>query len=691
MTGATVPRSSSMRGDIEGLRAVAVLMVLLYHARIPAITGGFAGVDVFFVISGFLITSLLVREVHRDGRISLPTFYARRARRLLPAATVVLVFSGLAGLAVLPTGAWGALGRNILASTFYVVNWSLAGQSVDYLAEDATPSAVQHYWSLSVEEQFYVFWPLVMIAAVWVAARTRRSRFRYMAGVLGGITIASFVWSVVATQQDPGTAYFVSTTRVWELGFGALLTFGVTGARRLPRLAAELLALGGVGAILTAAVWVSTATPWPGSAALLPVAGTTAVIAAGCAHADTRTGRALGVAPMRFIGGISYSLYLWHWPLLVFMDQVRPGTGLRGRIAVLGLAVALAYLSKVLVEDPIRFRRSLAVSPARALSWGAAGMLASSVVATTVILSAPSLDSDIPSWASGATALMDDPTADRPVLRPDVSTALTDQGRVYPAPDLAPEDVPALYDDGCQSLVDDAEVLTCDYGDTESERVVAVVGDSKVGQWLPALDVIGRQEGWLIRTYTKSACPLSDVNVTLEGEPYDTCRQWNDRVMAELTRDQPFLVVTSDRSSGASRKGSADGSDALVAGYVADWQRLEDAGVGVIALADNPHPGTQVYRCVGEHPDDFTVCDFPVGEGRGTSSLREASDQIRSAELVDLTSWLCPTEECPAVIGNVLIYRQGSHITATYVETLAPVLRAALLPAARSVLASTGG
>ena len=176
--------------------------------------------------------------------------------------------------------------------------------------------------------------------------------------------------------------------------------------------------------------------------------------------------------------------------------------------------------------------------------------------------------------------------------------------------------------------------------------------------------------------------------IALVGKPYDTCREWNDRVMDELTSAQPLLVVTSGGSSGASRKGSANGSDALVAGYVADWQRLQQSGVGVIVLADNPHPGTQVYRCVGEHPRDFTACDFPVGEGRGTSSLREAAGQVGSAEFIDLTPWLCPARECPAVIGNVLVYRQGSHITASYVETLAPVLRAALLPAATSARTS---
>ncbi|CAN5375859.1 SGNH hydrolase domain-containing protein [soil metagenome] len=689
MTATSKPDPSSLRGDIEGLRAVAVLMVLLYHARIPGLSGGFAGVDVFFVISCFLITSLLVREVQRSGGISIIAFYARRARRLLPAATVVLVVTGLAALAVLPADQLGQLGRNILASTFYLVNWSLAAQSVDYLAEDSAASAVQHYWSLSVEEQFYVVWPVLMIAAVAVAARTRGNRFRYMALALGGITAASLAWSVVATSQSPGTAYFVSTTRVWELGFGALLAFGVTRLSRLPRAAAEVLALLGVAAIVVAALFVTRSTPWPGSAALIPVAGTTAVIAAGCKSANTLTGRALGLAPMRFLGGISYSLYLWHWPLLVFLDELRPGTGLRGRLAVMALAVALAYLSKVLIEDPIRFRRSLAISPTRALSWGAAGMVVSTAVAGAVIVATPRLHSDLPSWADGAGALMVDASSDRPELRDDLSAALTEQGQVYPDPELAPDDVPQLYADECQSQVDSAEVLTCDYGDTDSDTVVAVVGDSKVGQWLPALDIVGQQEGWLVRTYTKSACMFADADITLDGASYETCSEWNDRVLGELTgQKQPWLVITSAGRNGASRDGSSDGSEAMVAGYVDHWGRLQGAGIGVIALADNAHPGTQVYTCVAEHPDDFTACDFSAGDGNGTVPLRTATEEVPGTEFIDFNPWLCPEQKCPAVVGNVLVYRQGSHVTASYVETLAPVMRAALVPAVESAVAS---
>lgn len=679
------PKPSSLRGDIEGLRAIAVLLVLLYHARVPGISGGFAGVDVFFVISGFLITSLLLREVQRSGRISITQFYARRARRLLPAATVVLVVTGLVGFAVFPALTRAQLGSDILASTFYVVNWSLAARSVDYLAEDADPSALQHYWSLSVEEQFYVIWPLIMIAAVVLPRRTGGNSFRWMGVSLAAITGASLAWSIFATQNSPGTAYFVTTTRVWELGAGALLAFGVVRLHRLPRRAAETLSAAGLVTLAATALLVSSDTPWPGSAALLPVLGTTAILAAGCSNSTTTSARLLGARPMRFIGGISYSLYLWHWPLLIFMDELRPGTGLAGRLAVLTLAILLAYGSKILIEDPIRFSAPLAKNALRALLAGAVAMSLSAGVAVAAIITVPKLETEIPAWALGARALMIDPDAETPKQRDDLSSALPSSGQVYPQPNLAPEDVPELYDQGCQAGSEDSEVITCDFGDTASTTVVAVVGDSKIAQWLPALDVIGQQEGWLIRTYTKSACSFTGAELTRQGSPYSACSTWSEDVLGQLKTDGRIMaVLTSSGSDEASQDGDEPTRDALVAGYKTFWKDLQAAGIGVVAFADNSHPGTQVYECVAQNPDDFTTCDFPAEVGRGTLPLKEASDQLEGTEFIDLSSWLCPGGTCPAVIGNVLVYRQGSHVTASYIETLTPALRAALLPAVRS-------
>ncbi len=676
-SAAPTPPPSGMRGDIEGMRAIAVGMVLLYHAQVPLVVGGFAGVDVFFVISGFLITALLIREIDRSGTISILGFYARRARRLLPAATVVLLFVAICGPFILSASVRADLGRDILGSTFYVVNWVLAARSVDYLAEDNQASVLQHYWSLSVEEQFYVLWPLIMILAVIVARRSRVSRFHLMAALMVVITVASLIFSIVHTATSPGTAYFITTTRIWELGVGALLALAMPALQRLPRAMSQMAALAGLLTVGFSAMLITSQTPWPGSAALLPVLGTAAVIAAGCAHTDTLAGRLLGVAPMRFVGGLSYSLYLWHWPLLVFAEEVRPNISLIDRIVIVTAAVGLAYLTKRFIEDPIRFNRKFSRKPSAALLGAGVAMTSTTAAAVALVLSTPTLADEAPTQAIGAEALEGDVAA----TDDEASVALPTSGPVYPEPALAPEDVPELYDDGCQVPQDSTDVITCDYGDTTAGRVIALVGDSKVGQWLPAFDEIGQDQGFIVRTYTKSACTWTEATLQLQSEPYDECREWGQQVKAELMKgDLPSVIVVSGGSDEAIDADGGTSMSALVEGYEQYWTQVLAAGIPVVALADNPHPGFSVYECVEDNPDDFSKCDFEVREGGGTPALREAMNAVEGVSMIDLTDRICIDSRCPAVIGDVLVYRQGSHITATYARTLSSNLEAALLP-----------
>ena len=371
MTAATTPApfrgtrarpdaAREVRADIEGLRGVAVGTVVLYHVGVPFMPGGFAGVDIFFVISGFLITSLLLREAARDGRISITRFYARRARRLLPAATTVLVVTAVAGWAVLPSSRYADLSTDVVAATLYVVNWALAGRAVDYLAEGSGVSPLQHFWSLSVEEQYYLAWPLLMILGLLAARNSRARARRLMFGAVAVVFVVSLAWSVAHTRSDPAASYFVSTTRVWELAVGSLLAFGTGRLAGWGTRAAQLL--GGIGLVLIAAsvTLLDGSTPWPGWAALVPTLGAAAVIAAGCSRGGSTPSGVLGIRPLIWVGGISYSLYLWHWPLIVLADERWPNHGMAGSVAVVAVAVLLAWLTKRMIEDPVRFHPRLA-------------------------------------------------------------------------------------------------------------------------------------------------------------------------------------------------------------------------------------------------------------------------------------------------------------------------------------------
>jgi peptidoglycan/LPS O-acetylase OafA/YrhL len=239
-------RGSGFRPDVEGLRAIAVGTVLWFHAGLGGLSGGFAGVDIFFVISGFLITGQLVREVERTGRIALPRFYARRAKRLFPAAATVLVTTAVLTLLFLPKVAWREFGGDIAAAAAYVVNWRLAARSVDYLAEDSTASPVQHFWSLAVEEQYYIIWPVLLLALAGLIRARRWPVRTVMAAGLSAIVIPSLAWSIYLTQADPARAYFVTTTRLWELGIGALVAVGATLWTRLAPPLGAAIAWGGL-------------------------------------------------------------------------------------------------------------------------------------------------------------------------------------------------------------------------------------------------------------------------------------------------------------------------------------------------------------------------------------------------------------------------------------------------------------
>ncbi|OLT19544.1 hypothetical protein BJF81_08450 [Ornithinimicrobium sp. CNJ-824] len=672
-----------LRGDIEGLRAIAVMMVLLYHAGLPGVSGGFAGVDVFFVISGYLITNQLVREASTNRRISLTRFYARRARRLLPAATLVLLTTTIAGWWLLPRGRHAELGIDVLAATGYVLNWSLAARQVDYLAEDAAPSLVQHYWSLSVEEQFYVLWPLLIIAVLWATHRYRLRLLPMLALALTLVVATSLAWSVTSTASSPQTAYFVTTTRVWQLGTGALLVLATPLLARLPRPAAATAAWAGLALIATTLFTTTTATPWPGTAALLPTLGTAAVIAGGATWPTNPAARLLSHRPMLFLGAISYGLYLWHWPALRLLAETHPDATLPTRLAVAAASILAAWATLHLVENPIRHHPALTTDHRRTLLLGATAMALTATTATTLWATAPTLDTQqVPVEQVGAITLVD------PLSRTDddlrlvadwrATTAVVDQ--LVPDPAVADEDLSVAYRDGCQVNTEGTELKddeVCWFGDPDGTVTVALVGDSKMEQWSSALHAVGLQEGWRIRGYTKSACGF-----VTEGRS-ESCHSYN-RVLAErLTEDEhtPDLIFTS--------LGSGYDPE-MVDSALSLLEPVLDRGAQVVVLADNPGPrpqgmpeGTSVYQCLDVHRDDYGPC-WATLTSSGNPTLTELADRLE-APLVDLNRWVCPDpgepQGCPPVVGGTVVYRQGSHLSGSYVRSLTPVLHHELVVA----------
>ncbi|MBO0609044.1 acyltransferase family protein [Myceligenerans salitolerans] len=666
---------AGFRPDIEGLRAVAIGLVLLYHAGWGIVSGGFIGVDVFFVLSGFLITGLLIREVERTGRVSLKEFYARRAKRLLPAAALVLAVSALVTRLTGSVVEWATFGGDIVAAAIYLVNWRLAERSVDYLAEGTSQSPVQHFWSLAVEEQFYIVWPLVLLVVALVVRRTGVRLRPTMAVGLALVGVPSLVWSVTATANLPAEAFFVTTTRLWELAIGAFIAVGAPLWVKVPALAARFLGWAGLAVIAACALLLDETVAWPGSMALLPTLATAAVVVSGSnGHAP----RLLSTGPMVWIGGLSYSLYLWHWPLLIGATNVFGGIdALTGTLVVIG-SIVPAWLSLRFVENPVRRAPSLARSAGRTLTLGLVLTLVGVLAGFALVRAVPQVGTVAEGEARGAAVLRQNGDGSR------TGVETTDSvGAMTPQPVAAVDDIPSAYDRGCQVPQDAVVPSYCEYGDPEGGKLVVLAGDSKALQWVDAIDRIAQDEGWRLLVATKSSCGLYDAVPATQGPVYEECQEYNTALLGELAEMKPDAVILSQRHGLAIDPVTGEPSrKAMVDGMARAWKKLVASGIDVTTILDNPSPvgvaGGEVYKCVAENPDKLSACSFDRAaglEGSGARAQKAAADRVPAVKVVRVADLFCDETRCPAVIGNVLVYRQGSHVTNTYALSAVPVLR----------------
>ena len=691
--GLGAPTGTRFRPDIQGLRAVAVGLVVLYHVWPNRLSGGFVGVDVFFVISGFLITSHLWTRPPRSAR-DLADFWARRARRLLPASLLVLAVTAVATRLVAPETQWGPTAREIIASALYVQNWQLASTSVDYLLAEAAASPVQHFWSLSVEEQFYFVWPVLILIMGVLAARTGLSLRVVVGSGLALVTVASLAYSVHATATEPGAAYFITPARVWELAAGGLLAVAVTGRSTSGGAGGARIGLAWLGyaAIGLTAIGYSAATPFPGWAALVPVAGAVAVIAAAAPEGRFGPGRVLNRRPVQLLGDWSYSVYLWHWPLIVLLPHVSGGRlGLLDKLGVLVLSVVLAAVTKRLVEDRYRGGRG-GVSLRRTFAAAAAGMALVLAVSGVQLAEVSARESqaraDLVRAISGG-----DPCFGAAAMAPGATCERTQGGDVVPAPAHALEDRSEAYDHNCFTSAPFTELRQCVFGDPDGDVSVALVGNSHAGHWLPAIQLIAEQRSWKITTFLASECTISTTPVQWDSESKQTgCLDRSDRVVEQTTRGNYDLVVVSERNGRPAVGRDAAGSyGEWLKGYrgpVAAWSA---ADVPVLVLHDTATPGAtlkSVPDCIAANSDDFAECSGPRDEWVPQDPLVQVAQEQGDDDImaVDLNDMLCEKGTCQGVIGGVLVYYDASHLTSTFSRTLAPYLEPALL----EVLARAG-
>ena len=645
--------AAEFRPDIEGLRGIAILLVLLFHAGLPWTPGGFVGVDVFFVISGFLITGKLWRESQQPGGWNITRFYAWRIRRLLPAALVAIAVITLVGLLLAAPLDRSELAADGAASALSIANMRFIG-SVDYFAATTSPSPFLHFWSLSVEEQFYLVWPALIVLLTWRGGSSRRLIVALLIGV-----VASFALSIWLTDASPARAFYLLPTRVWQLGVGGLLALiGVAGTSRR----AGALAWAGLAAVAVAGVALTAEIPYPGLAALLPTAGAVALLYGGAAPSGPM--RLLAAAPLRFLGKISYSLYLWHWPLLVlplmFLERALTGVEIVASVAV---AIGVSWLSWRFVEQPFRYGdRSRRATSWSAIRVGVAGIL-------SVALFTQGLAAALPSSA----------VAVQPTPSPSGSPVASDGPITLPA-DLTPslasarDDEERLRGDGCLAFERVTTPPNCEYGVKGSAITIALVGDSHASHWFPAIEAIALERGWRLVTFVKVSCSfttLAQRNLALKRE-YRECTAFNEATVARLNQIKPALTIIVNRRT---FRPIEENITSALAGAALGEMVARIPGATVI-LVDTPDPGRDVPACLSKHPSDIRACLFTQddADNREIGVAERVAAEVSGAQLIDLTANICTEWPCSPISGSVLIYRDEDHMTETFSRSLAAPL-----------------
>ena len=647
-------RSPTFRPDIEGLRGIAVLIVVAYHCRIPGFSGGFVGVDVFFVLSGYLITGLLVGEA-RTSRLHLTEFYARRVRRLLPAAALTALATLVIGAFVLAPRELAFTARAARATALYMSNVFFSLNAEDYFAPDVSLDPMVHTWSLAVEEQFYLFWPLLILLGlqVWRSGKV-------LVALLFGLTVASLGVCIWFTAHGGTFAFYQSPARAWEFGLGGLAAVLPRG--RLAKLSSDWwLGLGWIGVlvILASGYAISANGGFPGWIALAPVLGTVAALV-GVAESPHRGVAAfLESAPLQLVGRLSYSWYLWHWPFLALAAVLFRDLSTVGRACVALASLGVAAVTHRFVENPIRFHPYLVKRPVTTL-WLGAALTAGSLSAAFLSL-----------WFASR-------LAGSPEMKPFAAAA---------------EDIAGLPRAKCVSLGDSPDVKTCTYGAVSSPLSIVLFGDSHAIQWFDPLHRLADAHGWALTTMVKSGCPTT--NVTLPGSSasaVDGCDAWREEAIRRIVALRPLLVFigNSNHYLIGSRKmthGAGVSLDAWRDGTRKTLTRLTAAGLRVVAMRDTPVFDVDIPTCLARSlrnpwlPGGSCVTDkaTSLNPAAFASELLGARDDP-NVQFINLTDRLCRGDSCQTVEHGMIMYRDDNHLTGKFAEALAPELDAVLLP-----------
>lgn len=688
------------RTDIEGLRAIAVLAVLLFHAEVPGVGGGYVGVDVFFVVSGFLITSLLLAEKTNTGTVSLGAFYARRARRILPVSALVAVATLLASWIWLEPLRLRSLSHDVLAVALFSSNFVFANRGADYLQSALPPSPLQHYWSLAVEEQFYVVWPaLVMLVCIGVGTQTMRN-VRLRVGITAGIAVVvSFIACMTLMNTSQPWAFFSPHTRAFELAIGALVAVVPIGVSTTVVRMNAALAWCGLAGIIATVVLFSETTTFPGPWALAPVMATAFLLRGGNATSWSPDAL-LRLSPMQWLGSRSYSAYLWHWPVLIIAAAaLDKKLSLFEGLVCLMMSLALSEFSYRCVENPVRRNHKIVGIRALVLSVSLIAVVSGSAVLAQN--NQPSLDGGV---AATAPTLIPELTT---TVDPSVSTTtipaepqLPGQGvpveaivqamsatglpsNITPSLQGAISDMPTIYSSNCHASFSATRPKKCVYGDATSSTVIGLYGDSHAAEWFPAFEKIAIKRNWKLITYTKRGCPPADIPTYSKvlGKVYKECAPWRENVLKQMVTDgvQTVFVAHFDRLLSASTRVPMWQKE-WRAGLQSTIDQLTAKGITPVLMEDTPYPGQDIPTCLSRHYTNVQLCNPIISSAFRDDMHQMLQDfDVAKVHVLWTRQWFCTDAGCPTVVGNILVYRDDNHMSVTFASFIAPLLDAAIV------------
>ncbi len=681
--------SGFYRHDLDGLRGIAIALVAVFHVWFGRVSGG---VDVFLVLSGFFFGGRLLRNALTPGASLRPVpEITRLIRRLLPALVVVLAVSAVLTILIQPETRWEAFADQSLASLGYYQNWELASTAADYLRAGESVSPLQHIWSMSVQGQFYIaFLALIMLCA-WVFRRAfgRYARAAFVT-LLSALTIASFVYAIIAHNADQATAYYNSFARAWELLVGVLVG-AVVPYVRWPMWIRTVLAVVGLGAILSCGALIDGVHEFPGPWALVPVGATLLfIVSAANRYADPHTdgripapNRLLASKPFVALGAMAYALYLWHWPLLIFYLAYTGGSRVNfvEGAGVLLVSGVLAWLTTRYVEEPLRVRGASAALPAVSKAPLRTRLRRPTIVlGSTVALLGVALTATSFTWREHVTVLRANgkelstlSIRDYPGARALINNAKVPELPMRPTVLEAKDDLPESTTDGCISDFDNVGVINCTYGDKAATRTIALAGGSHAEHWITALDLLGRMHNFKVVTYLKMGCPLTREQKPLvmgDNRPYPKCKEWNERVMPRIIADKPDYVFTT-----STRPWNIKPGDVMPSSYLGIWQEFSDNGIPVLAMRDTPwmvRDGEPFFPadCLADGGDAIS-CGIERSEV--LSDHNPTLDYLARFPVLkplDMSDAVCRSDYCRAVEGNVLMYHDAHHISATYMRTM---------------------